>query len=457
MEDTGRRVSATSRRVSKGVENSRMVEVNRADLECFVLREEPSRISSEDFREFLMSCVMSGATDVTIQSDQQPRAEIHGLLYRATRKPWSPSEVDHVLAEVYGGANARTEINGQRVLDFSYELNLVDGSKQRFRTNATGIYGRDGQGVEITLRSLPSETPSLELVNLEGALPQRAETSSDAEHIVDEDGLDISSAEMPTSPAVIKAMKPKNGIVVVAGGTGSGKSTTIAAVMRDHLEDVDNPVKIVDIQAPIEYTYRDVTSGLKGSSSLIGQSEVGKHIKSFADGVHSALRRKPNIISVGEARDYETIAASLEAALTGHLVYTTTHANDVSDTVRRLLSTFPAAEREARAFDLISVLRFCVVQYLLPRIDKPGRVPVREYIRFTPRLKERLVALPVNDWPSVLGLEVAGKVEDTGPEDMCQSLRQVVTPLYNNGIISRADAFQLGGIDAVTSQIGGVS
>lgn len=446
--DVGPKSTAISRRISKGIENSVAFKPIRADLTCFVIPQEPARISNEDFRGFLMSCVLSGASDVTIQSDQQPRAEIHGVLYRATRKPWSPSEVNQVLIEVYGGANARTEINGRNVLDFSYELNLIDGTKQRFRCNATGIYGRDGQGVEITMRSLPSETPSLVMVNLEGLTPERAVfDQNEAKPFLEKpDAL-----AAPFISGVLEAMKPKNGIVVVAGGTGSGKSTTLAAVMRSHLEDVQNPVKIVDIQAPIEYTYRDIMSGISGSSSMIGQSEVGKHIRSFAVGVHSALRRKPNIISVGEARDYETISAALEAALTGHLVYTTTHANDVSDTIRRLLSTFPAMEREARAFDLISAMRYCMVQYLLPRIDKPGVVPVREYIKFTPRLKEKLVVLPVNDWPGVMADEVAGRVTDLDASDLCQSLCEVVTPLYSRGIISREDSFLLGGIDAVAT------
>ena len=426
-------------RISRGLDKSRAVEVNQDTLECFVLAEEPSRITDDDFREFLMSCVLSGASDVTIQSDQQPRAEIHGVIYRATRKLWSPSEVDQVLCLVYGGSNARAELDKPRVLDFSYELNLLDGGKQRFRVNATGIYGRDGKGVEITLRALPSETPSLEMVNLEGVLSAPANIQKNV--------IEVKSSGM----SVLDAMRPKNGIVVVAGGTGSGKSTTLAAVMRSFLENEESPVKIVDIQAPIEYTYRDITNALKGSSSLIGQSEIGKHIDNFALGVHSALRRKPDIICVGEARDYETIAASLEASLTGHLVYTTTHANDVSDTIRRLLTTFPALEREARAFDLISALRFLMVQYLLPRIDRPGRVPVREYIRFTPRLKEKLVLLSVNDWPSILGEEVLGQIDDTGPDDMCLSLGEVVTPLYEQGIIARSDAFLLGGLSAVAN------
>lgn len=412
--------SSRQRKVSPGLERARKIPIKAGSGEAFMLSDEPSRISLEDFRALLMSCVMSGASDVTIQSDQQPRAEIHGILYRATRRPWGPSEVDQVLMEVYGGANARTEINGQRVLDFSYELNLPDGSRQRFRCNAIGIFGRDGQGVEITLRALPSVTPSL-------------------------DGVSLTQEETV-------ALSPRDGIVIIAGATGSGKSTTMAAITRSHLENLERPVKIVDIQAPIEYTFRDVTNTLTGSSSVIGQSEVGRHIKAFSDGVHAALRRKPNIINVGEARDFETIQASIEASLTGHLVYTTTHAGTVADAVRRLLSVFPANERESRAYDLVSALRFLMIQHLLPRIDTPGRVPIREYVRFTPRLRERLLDRPINDWPLMITDEVYGRVQDTGPEDMRLSLFEAVTPLYRSGIISREDAVRLGGLMVIKGE-----
>lgn len=407
-------VKSKSRRVSPGVENAREIAFEVGSGEAYMLEQDPPRISAEDFRAILMSCVMSGSSDITIQSDQQPRAEIHGLLYRVTRRPWGPSEVDLVLMEAYGGANARTEINGLNVLDFSYELNLPDGSRQRFRGNATGIFGRDGQGVEITLRALPSETPALSMVRLD-------------QHEVE-------------------ALSPRDGIVIIAGATGSGKSTTMAAITRNHLENVGHPVKIVDIQAPIEYTYRDVTNAIKGSSSIIGQSEVGKHIKEFSDGVRAALRRKPHIINVGEARDFETIQASLEASLTGHLVYTTTHAGSVADAVRRLLSVFPASERESRAYDLISALRFLMVQHLVPRIDRPGRVPIREYIRFTPRLRERLLSAPINDWPSLITDEVYGRHSETGNEDMRRSLLDAVLPFYREGVVSRDDALRLGGL-----------
>lgn len=409
----GRAGPMASRRVSGGVANSRAIAPDRNNLEAFMLREEPPSLSENDFREFLMSCAISGASDVTIQSDQQPRAEIYGLNYRAARRPWSPAEVDRILAEVHGGANARAEINARRVLDFSYELNLPGGARQRFRVNATGIHARDGHGVEISLRVLPTSTPSPAEVGLDGN--------------------------------VVAAMKPRNGIVVVSGGTGSGKSATLAAVVRSHLEDADRPAKIVDIQAPIEYTFRDVAGNSSGSSSLIGQSEVGRHLESFADGVRSALRRKPDIIVVGEARDLETISASLEASLTGHLVYATTHANDVPDAIRRLLAAFPAGEREARAFDLIASMRFCMAQHLLARIDGPGRVAAREYVRFTPRLKEKLASLPFSDWAAVLRREVSGEASDSGPGDMRQSLRDSLSTLFRRGAVSREDALALCG------------
>ena len=188
---------------------------------------------------------------------------------------------------------------------------------------------------------------------------------------------------------------------------------------------------------------------LQGSSSIIGQSEVGRHIRSFADGVHSALRRKPNIINVGEARDFETLSASLEASLTGHLVYTTTHASSVSDAIRRLLTIFPGSERESRAYDLISALRFLMVQHLIPRADRVGRLPVREYLRFTPEIRDVLMATPVNDWPSLVTRLVSGRQEVAQREGMRSYLPDVVASAYTKGWISRGDAETYGGIEAL--------
>lgn len=374
-----------------------------------LVRTQSSRITIEEFRGFVMSAVHSGASDITIQSDQQPRVEIHGRHYRASRRPWSPSEVTLVLAEVYGATNGITEINGKHVLDFSYELNQLDGSKQRFRVNATGIQGLDTHGVEITMRALPAATPTLAQVNVKQEL--------------------------------VAALTPRDGIVVIAGATGHGKSTTMAAITRYHLENHERPVKIVDIQAPIEFTFRDVLEEIEGSASGIGQSEIGRHIESFADGVRSALRRKPNIINVGEARDFETIKSSLEASLTGHLVYTTTHAGSVVDAMRRLLSVFPAEERDARSYDLASSLRFLMVQQLVGRADKPGRVPVREYLHFTPQVQNQLFVEPVTRWPHIITSIMAS----TDQGYLRRTFAEDVTPLVQEGIVAAADAFRVSG------------
>lgn len=409
--------TSISRKCSPGVEKARKEETDLASLSIPLLRSEPQRISADDFREMLMTAVMSGASDITFQSDQQPRPEINGILYRGMSRPLAPTELNTILIEAYGGSNGPTEINGMHVLDFSYELNLASGERQRFRVNATGIYGRDGAGIEITFRALPRSTPDLAMVRL----------SSDE----------------------VAALTPRDGIVVIAGATGSGKSTTMAALTRYHLEESDRPVKIVDVQAPIEYTFRDVMAQLKGLSSTIGQSEVGRHIGSFATGVHSALRRKPHIINVGEARDFETIAASLEASLTGHLVYTTTHASSVSVAIRRLLTIFPGVERESRGYDLVSALRFVMVQHLVPTPDGKGRVPVREYLEFTDHMREQLLSAPISEWSSMVDSAVRGELKGQDPAMKCVSLRDVCASLYRAGQISRSDAVRLGGLQAV--------
>jgi defect-in-organelle-trafficking protein DotB len=406
--ETSKRGTLASRKMSPGVELAAAVKPDVENYFIPLLPEEPQRLTERDFRQLLMSAVMSGASEMTIQTDQQPRPEIHGVLYRGMMRPLSPTEVNMILIESYGGANGPTEINGMKVLDYSYELNLPDGGRQRFRVNATGIYGRDGSGVELTFRTLPRNTPDLDLAKID----------------LDE----------------VDALTPDNGIVVIAGGTGSGKSTTMAAITRYHLEQSPRPVKVIDIQAPIEFTYRDVMSKLKGSSSCIGQSEVGRHIESFAEGVRSVLRRKPNIINVGEARDFETISAAIEVCLTGHLVYTSTHASSVSGAIRRLVTIFPGNERESRSFDLVSALRLMMVQRLVPTPDGSGRVPVREYLEFTEHMRDILLSKPIEEWTAIVDKAVRGEL---GGDMRRKTMQEAATELYEAGKISRLDYLRL--------------
>lgn len=403
-----KRVRKTSNEIE---ESGWVVQTDRENLNAFILENEPIRMSVHQIDDFLEAAVNAKASDISIKSDDLVRVEILGVYYNATRRPWASPEVDEIMSKIFGSSNARTEINSLKELDFAYEIMMRNGERQRFRVNITGAMGVNEHGVEISMRALPRVTPTKESVGL-----------SDHE---------------------IAAMMPRDGIVIIAGGTGHGKSTTLAAVICEHLRSVKSPVKIIDIQHPVEYTFRDVMKESNRSSSFIVQMGVGVNIRSFAAGVRAALRKKPNIISVGEARDSETISASIEGSLTGHLVYTTTHASSIGETIQRLLSRFEGADREAKAIDLCSSLRFIMVQSLVERTDKPGRIPMREYLRITERIRERMARLPLRDWPQYLTDEVNGKVEGTTEDDLRKSMRESASEAYKAGKISKANALSL--------------
>ncbi len=331
------------------------------------LHPEPPLFDETAVRQLVVNAVAAGASDVTLQTDQPPRCEIAGRQFRAGRRPLSPSEMDTLLIAIYGSAAAPTLLAARKILDFSWSVSTSRTVTQRFRVNATGILpGRGGTGCEITARALPQETPTLERVGIAADL--------------------------------LPLLSPPSGMVIVAGATGQGKSTTLAAILREQMA---RRVKIIDIQAPIEFTYSDIDSATQGSTSL-GQSEVGTHIESFADGVRSALRRAPDILVIGETRDSETARAAVDAAMTGHLVYTTIHAGDVPEIFRRfqaLLATV-SGERNA-AVDLLQTFRVGVAQRLLRSTVGLNRYPVREVAVLAGDLRRALIAAPPDEWPSI--------------------------------------------------------
>ena len=257
-------------------------------------------------------------------------------------------------------------------MDFSYEKKIDRKRSQRFRVNATGEQRFGTNGVQITLRALPDTTPTLDDVGLEEELRDHLE--------------------------------PASGIIVVAGATGHGKSTTMAAMTRSHLENRERSRKIVDLQAPIEYTFRDINTDAADVASFISQSEigVGRNIPTFAEGVRAAMRRAPAVINVGESRDRESMEACIEACLTGHLVNTTTHAGSIAEALRRMAFLFPPEEQEARSFDLMTSLNLIVWQRLVKTADGNGRVALREYLVFDRNVRDRFLSVPPLEWVNVV-------------------------------------------------------
>ncbi|HXU10680.1 MAG TPA: type IV pilus twitching motility protein PilT [Candidatus Binatia bacterium] len=185
----------------------------------------------------------------------------------------------------------------------------------------------------------------------------------------------ILSIEDLLLPPVLKTIADeRRGLILVTGTTGSGKSTCLAA-MIDYINNMRTE-HVMTIEDPIEFLHRD-------KKSLVNQREVEVDTKSFATALRSALRQDPDVILVGEMRDYETIETALTAAETGHLVFSTLHTLDATETVNRVISVFPPHQQKQIRLQLASVLKAVISMRLLPRADGNGRVPAAEVLRIT--------------------------------------------------------------------------
>jgi defect-in-organelle-trafficking protein DotB len=316
---------------------------------------EPLRFSPSHIDDVLAFCTQNSASDITFQTGEPIFAEINGRLYRLTKRKLSNGEVGDLLNSIYG-PNGTTQILSGSDVDTHYEFRPSRGTRFRFRVNGTGCQVEGHPGLQLTLRTIPTYPPSLTSMNL---------------------------------PApVLAAIAPEDGVVYVTGATGSGKSTLLASIIKEIAEDPNSHRKILTYESPIEFVY----DAIEKPTAIVSQSEVPRHLPSFAAGVRNALRRKPRLILVGEARDSETISAVLEAALTGHPVYTTLHSNGVAEVVRRLVGTFPGDEREGRAIDILETIRLIIWQKLVPTVDGK-RVALREYLVFDEDVRDELLSI----------------------------------------------------------------
>ena len=319
----------------------------------FLFPQEPNRMSVDAVNEILIHCVKNGASDITFQTGETVFAEIYGKLNKVTRRRLANMEVGEILNAMYG-PNATTMIMSGKDIDTHYEIRPNRSERYRFRINGTGCQVEGHDGIQITARTIPTDPPTL--------------------------------ASMKLPQVLLDAIAPEQGVVYVTGATGSGKSTLLASIIRDITEDKDSHRKVLTYESPIEFVYDNVEK----TSAIVSQSEIPRHLPSFAAGVRNALRRKPRLILVGEARDTETISAVMEAAMTGHPVYTTLHSNGVAETMRRLVITFPPEERQGRTIDIIETVRLIISQRLLPTVDGK-RVALREYLVFDEKIRDILL------------------------------------------------------------------
>ncbi|PYS92422.1 MAG: twitching motility protein [Acidobacteria bacterium] len=292
-----------------------------------------------------MLLVSDKISDLNFSVGQQPQVEVNGKLTSVQPlglqklTPYQTEVIAMTLLEGHPDAAARLAHTGSADLSYSLPTHI------RFRVN---IFQQRGS-YSIVMRVIPTEVPTLDLLNLPAHLGEIA-------------GL-------------------RNGLVLVTGPTGAGKTSTLAAII-DRINS-EYHYHIITLEDPIEFLHSH-------RRSTINQREIGSDAKDFPSALRAALRQAPKVILVGEMRDYETTEIALEAAETGHLVLSTLHTIDASKTVDRIIGLYPKNEEPVIRTRLAQTFRYILSQRLIPRADGQGRVAALEILKSTPRTREYL-------------------------------------------------------------------
>ena len=289
-----------------------------------------------EITELLAFTMQSKGSDLHLSSGSPPLIRISGELRPLKVDALSGDEVKAMLYAIMT-EEQRAEYEQERDLDFAVSY----GESARFRVNAFNV----NRGPAAVFRTIPTVIPSLEDLN---------------------------------APAVFRQFSQiEKGLVLVTGPTGSGKSTTLAAMLNE-INRTENK-HILTIEDPVEFVH-------KSDRSLINHREVGKHTKSFARALKSALREDPDVILVGEMRDHETIGLALTAAETGHLVMGTLHTSSAAKTIDRIVDVFPAGDKEMVRSMLAGSLQAVISQILLKKIGG-GRCAAHDILVGTPAVR----------------------------------------------------------------------
>jgi twitching motility protein PilT len=292
--------------------------------------------------DLLKLAVDKGASDLHLKVGTFPMCRVHGRLTRVT----NDKKLDHEdlveMAASIMSATQRQRFKDAQEIDLAYSVPGLG----RFRCNVFQQRGTIGMVLRV--------------------IPFRVKT-------IDELGL---------PPVLKKIAEEERGLVLVTGTTGSGKSTTLAG-MVDHINNTRSS-HVITIEDPIEYLHKD-------SEAIITQREIGVDTRSFAYALRSALRQDPDVVLVGEMRDMETIETALHAAETGHLVFSTLHTLDATETINRIISVFPPHQQKQVRLQLAVVLKAAIAMRLVPRADGQGRVPAMEVLVATPFIKDCII------------------------------------------------------------------
>ncbi len=334
-------------------------------------------------KEILEHTVARGASDLHLTVGAPPIIRVNGLLLPTEFPVLGPDDSKRIIFGVLNDAQ-RVRFESELELDIS----LYVPGLSRFRVN---VHMQKGC-VEAALRLIPMEIPPLDSLGL--------------------------------PPAVKTLSRKTNGLVLVTGPTGSGKSTTMAAMID--LINRERQCMIISVEDPIEYLHHN-------RRCVIKQREVGSDTLSFAAALKHVLRQDPDVVLVGEMRDLETIATAVTAAETGHLVLSSLHTPDAAQTIDRLIDVFPPEQQKQVMIQIGSCLQGVVAQILLPTRDGKGRVVATEVMIGTPGVRNVIRDHKTHQIPTLI---------QTGSQHGMHSMDQSLKRLILEGKVSFEEAFK---------------
>ena len=292
-------------------------------------------------KEIIKAAVDRGASDLHIKAGDAFRARVHGKLVPLTKQALTPEQTKQIALHLISNEDDKKRIDTMTDYDCSWSADGIG----RFRVNIMKQRG----SFMIVMRVIPLDIPTFDRLRL--------------------------------PPILGKIAEAERGMILVTGVTGSGKSSTMAAMINFMNQKTNR--HILTLENPIEFLHKDI-------NSTITQREIGSDTSDFKQGLKSALRQDPDVIMIGEMRDAETIDTALKAAETGHLLISTLHTADATATINRIMAMFPPAEQEVVRMRMAESLHAVISQRLLPRQDGKGRAVAAEVLINTPAVKDMI-------------------------------------------------------------------
>jgi len=326
-----------------------------------------------------------GASDLHIKPGVAPVVRVDGKLQKTGFPPPTPQEMEEMARKILTPLQ-REKFESTREVDFAFGVTGL----ARFRAN----FYVQRSSIAMVFRHVPVTIPTMEELNL---------------------------------PPVIEdlSLRPR-GLILVTGTVGSGKSTTLASMIQTINQKL--PSTVITVEDPVEFLHRD-------NLSMINQREVGSDTASFHEALRHILRQDPDVILIGEIRDAETMEIALKAADTGHLVMSTLHTVDATQTVNRVISFFPPHQHQEIRYLLASTLQAVICQRLIRRADAPGRIPAVEIMISTGTIRDCLVSADKTPL-------IQQAMREGVTQHRMQTFDQALMKLYQDGRVSLEDALR---------------